>query len=982
MGKQKRNTRSSSKGNNKNNSPNRNQKKKQRRRNNDAEQGREDKETPSPTSSHSSNASSTGNHVASTVTPKNLFKTADRNNTNTDEAKKNGKTNTDDAKKKGTILELSDNDSSASTFTRTHVLRNTATSKNHPIVIDGTTATKAKPKRNTKAKPKRNTKPTLTDLALRDTKLNAELALLENEAELALLNKELAALDAEQAIPENATDHSDHATSDAPSDKEVLDEGATGTEIIIADSISNESPAATADNAMDEDKSSSSSSSSDSTPLELSTITKKRSNLKNTDNPSRKKTTRSVTINAPYAPPPPAPPPTDHTLTPLPDMTTECRYSMIITVPPSISPWPKYVDILRKCLKLLQDQMHTNLWIAGWDPESDLTNLVIKKPKDIPEGKATNRKLFSHFFSGFPNPKKNQSSKIFMKVRFTTDHPENMPIPLHEMGQALSEALADELPVQLGRNPYACQAVKSECLGWFYGSVKSVDSKKLAIQAVKALNLPPNVAIGLQWRSLKDELGKNYPWNANDTPPQALHLDMDHNYAAAFAEPAAKLWKKGAPKRVNGLQLRIIPCLGSSRAIALSDEQKKNCLLMSAKQQFFVNTHTIRVENTHILNLDAKVGDMTLRRYLMNRAPRNEVLQRLFVSVDKSWKGGTHTIITVKPYAAEAMKAINYMIPECLHEYGTDAAAQWFTTPGLLAYQNVKWDPTKRSTTSQQDRETKALVEEDLFGIGTTWKLDAPVLRGQPQRPAAGNLLSTPLQPVQIAIHSRATDDDVRSFGSIFGRTPDDASVATTPDGLNTDANPSGPTNVVVQFDAGLSSLPDTPMTHDDRSFDASSAGFTTGSTRSKLREQEQINDTLRQQMLQLNEQNQQNDDDSTHTEKTTQSTRNQLAVALAALKLLQEQQVPPIPTPPPIRITTPATPSAQATTTAMVVAPSPVQALPTLGAAPAPPSGTAPTDASTLPTIAAGIMLPPNPKAPAPAPPPDIVTGDVGRHI
>jgi hypothetical protein len=448
---------------------------------------------------------------------------------------------------------------------------------------------------------------------------------------------------------------------------------------------------------------------------------------------------------------------------------------------------------------------------------------------------------------------------------------------------------------------------------------------------------------------------------------------MDHNYAAAFAEPAAKLWKKGAPKRVNGLQLRIIPCLGSSQ---------KNYLLMSAKQQFFVNNHTVRVENTHILNLDAKAGDMTLWRYLMSRAPRNEVLQRLFVSVDKSWKGGTHIIITVKPYAAEAMKAINYMIPECLHEYGTDAAAQWFTTSGLLAYQNVKWDPTKRSTTSQQDRETNALVEEALFGIGTTWKLDAPVMQGQPQRPATGNLLSTPLQPVQIAIHSRSHDDDIRSFGSIFGRTPDDTSIATTPEGLSTtEKDTLNTTNVVVQFDSDLPSMADTPMTHDDRSFDASSAGFTTGSTRSKLREQEKINDTLQQQMLQLNEQNQQNDDDSNQTKKTTQSTRNQLAVALATLKLLQEQQ----------------------TTTALLPASglppgnthgTPQEPLLILGAVPAPTSGTAPTippipgisAKTTTTTVEAipgtGQLIHPNPKAPAPALPPDIKTGDVGRQI
>jgi hypothetical protein len=150
---------------------------------------------------------------------------------------------------------------------------------------------------------------------------------------------------------------------------------------------------------------------------------------------------------------------------------------------------------------------------------------------------------------------------------------------------------------------------------------------------------------------------------------------------------------------------------------------------MMAKQQYFTNQHTLCVENSHILNLDVKVDSMTLRRYLMSRAPHTEVLQRLFVAIDKSWKGETYTLITVQPCAAEATRALNNMIPECVHEYGIEAAKKWFTNICLEAYRQVKWDPSKRSTTSQQDRETRALVEEDLFGIGTNWKIEAPIMK-------------------------------------------------------------------------------------------------------------------------------------------------------------------------------------------------------------------------------------------------------------
>jgi CCR4-NOT transcriptional regulation complex NOT5 subunit len=83
------------------------------------------------------------------------------------------------------------------------------------------------------------------------------------------------------------------------------------------------------------------------------------------------------------------------------------------------------------------------------------------------------------------------------------------------------------------------------------------------------------------------------------------------------------------------------------------------------------------------------------------------------------------------------MKALNCMIPECTYLYWVEAAQRWFSNAGLLAYQDVKWDPTKQSTTtSHQDQETKALVNEDLFQIGTNWVLAAPIMQAQATRQA------------------------------------------------------------------------------------------------------------------------------------------------------------------------------------------------------------------------------------------------------
>jgi hypothetical protein len=80
-----------------------------------------------------------------------------------------------------------------------------------------------------------------------------------------------------------------------------------------------------------------------------------------------------------------------------------------------------------------------------------------------------------------------------------------MPFELEEMGQELSESIAEEIGIFLSKNPYACQAVKVECIGWFFGSTKSIDSKKLVPALKEKLQIPDHVAIGVQWRTIKKE---------------------------------------------------------------------------------------------------------------------------------------------------------------------------------------------------------------------------------------------------------------------------------------------------------------------------------------------------------------------------------------------------------------------------------------------------------------------------------------------
>jgi hypothetical protein len=253
---------------------------------------------------HYSNDRSTEKRVAPTAKPKNLFKPADRTKTNTDNEKTNEKIPNE---------EISNDDSSDSTFTKTHVIKNNDNTKNHPIIIDGATT------KDHKAKPKLiiQPKPTLTELALREDKLNAELAFLEHE--LQELNTE--------------TKNNDPNTSDAPSKEDAMDEE---EEIIFSPS----------------------SSSDDSSAIPLPPLPPSALIKKNNNRPNQKVTvTTTETNNEPTVPIDTTPtsdePDMNTTLEhtqPVPHIDNECRYLLIITVSPHHTPWPKLFRLSRICL--------------------------------------------------------------------------------------------------------------------------------------------------------------------------------------------------------------------------------------------------------------------------------------------------------------------------------------------------------------------------------------------------------------------------------------------------------------------------------------------------------------------------------------------------------------------------------------------------------------------------------------------------------
>ena len=273
--------------------------------------------------------------------------------------------------------------------------------------------------------------------------------------------------------------------------------------------------------------------------------------------------------------------------------------------------------------------MSKKIYIAPWDPDSEVN--VIKLPKQVPEGQVKHRPLFAEYFSSYINPKSSLNGKetrLFLKTRFITDDPEALPFPINQLGQEIGQEIPKEFNIMIKKQPYACQAPSCETLGWLHGSTKFINSATFVAEVKKVLAIPDHVELGVQWRVIKDQYKKAYAWNNDDDspdPPQALHIEIDKNYANLYYEKAAVLWKKSSRKKILGMQLRLVPCFSSSRAIAMSDIQKHNTVEMAAKQQALINDGIVKIETSHILDLDFPIEcngiTITLREYLMSRAP-------------------------------------------------------------------------------------------------------------------------------------------------------------------------------------------------------------------------------------------------------------------------------------------------------------------------------------------------------------------------
>lgn len=460
-------------------------------------------------------------------------------------------------------------------------------------------------------------------------------------------------------------------------------------------------------------------------------------------------------------------------------ITKDCRFTCQLKVAACDSPAQFVAETFIAFFKLLQTRVGKDLYIATWNDAEGLEK-IYSKVQHLP--KVTDTTGWTAIWGNWINLKPKQEGSVFLKVRLVTKSPETLTKRLPDIGE-LRDEISTSTGISIGRLPIPCQAVQVGCVGWFFGSNKYINSDDLLREIKSLLDIPPHIRMGLSWRTIKLENGRTPPWVDNSQPASALHLDIDWFHAPVYIPEIAKVFKKHGTAKPLGLTLRLIPCFSTAEGKNATPDQRAAAVEMREKQEYLVKEHITVIKTPYILNLDKPTvpnGTITLRRYLKNLHPQGLVAARLILSVDKAWQTNSNdtNIVTTKEYAPQVQEALRNMIPACVHQFGIGTKG-WFSREGLHAFKNVKWDPKRQKSVSDQDVEAMRTVSEDYFGMGEAWRKKAKSLN----RPTVGNPKMTPTVETVTADTLLAAlenqKSDAPSFGDLYHR-PHDGDTAKT----------------------------------------------------------------------------------------------------------------------------------------------------------------------------------------------------------
>jgi hypothetical protein len=555
--------------------------------------------------------------------------------------------------------------------------------------------------------------------------------------------------------------------------------------------------------------------------------------------------------------------------------------------------------------------------IAAWDTKK---YPILFQPTTLPTGTGQDTTKLTQILGSLPRVRgKNGSDEgtYWGQLHFACNNPQDLSIPLCEIGQ-LSDTLAELTGVKLNKNCHHMPCPYHKSLGYFQYSTRTMDSGELVKALYMTLNLPANVILRLQWRRIKDDTNKMYPYPEDRTsfPPSALHIDVNPEAEYLVMDILANKFKKRARCRPLGLRLRFIPGFDSHKGQILKtavidtvlheddNEQretpKHTMLTLHQKQKYFCNTHVKTLDCYFIVNLDHGVQNKygkaySLRQFIMARTPKDSVTDRLFVSVDRKYNGDCHVLTTTAPHFDAAQKAMSELVPQTLALFG-HKAARWWTEDALKMHANCTWDESK-GLSMGKEFDIADMANDDPFAMNEAFQSVATTTDYAVVKPEAPVNTTSVEQTVQDILDKRGKADDDQSLGKFIDRPHDGDTVMTEKPTEEPASDEKAP---MVSFDNITVAVP--ANTDNQEHNDAASVSTmgtahtnastgtaaTTTSTRQNLRLEKKTSSKLRDENTRLVEEAELNQEEQANQRAHLEAENKRLA---EASRLMHEQQ-------------------------------------------------------------------------------------------
>lgn len=468
----------------------------------------------------------------------------------------------------------------------------------------------------------------------------------------------------------------------------------------------------------------------------------------------------------------------------------DIRYRAQVIISPSDDPKAFLADKVTQLFKALQSiEGMDKLGLATWSNKEGAQKFYWKS-SSLPESK--DHDSWTAIHGSFLSLKAQDEGLAFIRLRFVTQRPDKLSERLPNLGKFKTRLESVVSGINFTRDPIPCQAMKPACVGWLFASHKWINSDSLLKDIVNKAKIPAYVPIGLQWRAIKDARGFSPKWVQGERQPMALHIDIDSEYASVYEPILANVFKKHGKlsEKPRGLDLRLVPCFGTDTGKNATETQREAMGELRDKQEYLVHVWFVKISSYHILSLQRPTGSSkdpwSLYRYLKSLTPSGQPTARLIHSIDKAWNDPSETIIiTTKAYHQETLQALRTMIPYCAYRWGTGCVG-WFTNKGIRAFEGQNWDPARKTTISEADKEVQDVVEEDYFGMGDAWKKEEAS-----KRPGGTTVAKTAPPPASFPTKKNSPSGlinslsakkggDVASLGSVYNRPHDGDTAFTT----------------------------------------------------------------------------------------------------------------------------------------------------------------------------------------------------------